>query len=76
MGTQFVSELSKLFNHYGHASALESIALQAAMLVPVLLLHSWKSKPRDHIACLERHLPLWLDGDVDALLAEGVAIQQ
>ena len=38
VGTQLVSELSKLFNYYGRASALESIALRAAMLMPALLL--------------------------------------
>ena len=74
VSTQFISELLKLFSHYGCAS----IALQTAMLMPALLLQrpSWKSKPHDHIAYLERHLPLWLDGDVNALLAEGVTIQQ
>lgn len=47
-------------------------------VMPALLLQrsSWKSKPHDHIACLEQCLPLWLDGDVDALLAESFAIQQ
>ena len=47
MGNRFVSELSKLFNNYGHFSALESVALKAAMVMPALLLQRpfWKSKP-------------------------------
>jgi len=71
------SELSKLFINYGCSSALESIALKAAMVMPALLLQCpfWKSKPRDHTHCLERRLPLWLGGDIDTLVAEGTSIQ-
>jgi len=34
-----------------------------------------ESKPRDHSHCLERWLPLWLEGDIDALVDEGATIQ-
>jgi len=59
------------------SSALESIALKAAMVMPALLLQRpfWKFKPCDHTHCLERRLPLWLGGDIDALVAEGTTIQ-
>ena len=38
---------SKLFNSYGHSSAIESVALKAAMVMLALLLQRpfWKSKP-------------------------------
>ena len=38
MGTQFVTELAKLYDGYGSASAMESVALKAAMVLPPLLL--------------------------------------
>ena len=37
-GTSFVSELAYLFRSYGESTALESVALRAAMLMPILLL--------------------------------------
>ena len=79
MGTDFVSELlDSLRPGYGSASALESRALKAAMVLPAPLLQRphGRSKSRDHVKCLERRLPLWRDGDIDALLDEGRAIQQ
>ena len=65
VGSAFVSELTNLFNSYGNASAQECIALKAAMVMPALLLQRphVNSKSRDHLACLERRLPLWKDGN-------------
>ena len=37
-GKLFVSEMARLFRAYGEGSALESIALKAAMIMPALLL--------------------------------------
>jgi len=74
-GTEFVNRLSNLFNCYGTVSALECIA---ALVMPALLLqhpHS-HSKSRDHLACLERRLPLWKDGNILTLLEEGSIIQK
>ena len=34
------------------------------------------SKSHDHLACLERHLPLWKDGNILMLLEEGKIMQQ
>ena len=38
VGTNFVRELSKLFDSYGTASTIECITLKAAMVMPALLL--------------------------------------
>ena len=77
-GKSFVSELARLFKAFATSSALESIALKAATLLPVLLLQkpSHKSKAKDHITCLERRLDTWQEGDLQELLREGRAIQQ
>ena len=57
---------------------LESIALTAAMVLPQLLLQkpSHNSRVKDHIKCLQRRMSLWDDGDIQALVVEGKAIQQ
>ena len=77
-GSAFVSELTNLFNNYGNASGQECIALKAAMVMPALLLQRphVNSKSRDHLACLERRLPLWKDGNILTFLEEGKNIQQ
>jgi len=69
--------LVKLFHSYGEAGALEAIAIKAAMLMRALILqkpHSQTSKC-DLTSCLQRCLSLRSQGDVDALLNEGCAIQ-
>ena len=38
VGTSFVTELASLFRSYGESTALESVALRAAMVMPILLL--------------------------------------
>ena len=50
MGTQFITELAKLYDGYGSASAMESVALKAAMVLPPLLLQKphRQSKSREH----------------------------
>ena len=54
-GRDFVSELSRLYLAYGSASTLESVALKAAIVFPILLLQkpSKGSKIKNHIKCLE-----------------------
>jgi len=71
-GTDFVTELSKLFQNYGTAPAMECIALKAAMVIPSLLLQRphQNSKSHDHVICLEHRLPLWHDGNILDLLNE------
>jgi hypothetical protein len=74
---QFVSELSRLFSAFAHQTSQESVALKATVVMPSLLLQKpfKSSKPKDHIACLERRLPLWHEGNLDALVHEGRSIQ-
>jgi len=63
--------------HYGEESALEPIALTAAMVMPVLLLQKPhpSSKSQDHVACLHRRLDSWKTGDINNLMIEGRTIQ-
>ena len=77
MGKALVVEITRMFRAYTDASALESIALKAAMVVPALLLQKPhpKSKVKDHINHLERHLQLWKEGDLEKLMEEGHTIQ-
>jgi hypothetical protein len=76
-GRKFVSEVSRLFRAYGESSALESIGLMAAMILPALVLQkpSPKAKTKELTCCLERRLALWEKGDILALLMEGKIIQ-
>ena len=76
-GKAFTDELSKLFKAYGENSALEPIALKAAMVLPSLLLQKphQGSKSRDHRECLTRRLSLWQSGDINNLMLEGRTIQ-
>lgn len=76
-GKEFVRELSRLYSAYGSASALESVALKAAVVLPILVLQkpSRTFKTKQHIL-LERRLGLWSNGDLDELVREGRAIQQ
>ena len=75
-GKDFVRELSKLYLAYGSASALESVALKAAIVLPILLLQkpSRASKTKYHITHLERRW--WSNGDLAELVREGTVIQQ
>ena len=76
VGKSFVTELARLYTAYVLASALESVALKAPVVLPLLLQKPSKSsKNRDHISCIERRMPLWLEGELSELLHEGRAIQ-
>ena len=76
-GTAFVRELSRLFRAFADSSALEGVALKAAMTMPALLLQKPfpSSKSRDHVQRLDHRLQLWKDGNLNALLSEGRTIQ-
>ena len=76
-GTSFVREVSRMFQAYAESSALEGIAMKAAMILPALLLqkpHS-RSRTKEHVKHLERRLSLWKGGNLDSLLEEGQTIQ-
>ena len=74
VGRDFVSELARAF---GSASALESVAIKATIVLPILLLQkpSKVSKTKDHVRCLERRLQHWVNGDLEELTREGRTIQ-
>ena len=76
-GKLFVKELARLFNAFATSSALESVALKAATVLPLLALQKThrNSKTKDHIACLERRMRLWDAGDLPELVREARAIQ-
>ena len=78
VGKCFASELARLFKAFATGSAMECIALKAAVLLPILLLQkpTRRSKAKVHSSCLERRLNTWLRGDLDELLKEGRTIQQ
>ena len=61
VGKSFVAELSRLYNGFASGSALESITLMAAIVLPILVLQSphRRSRVKEHIVCLERCLKLW-----------------
>ena len=77
VGISFVRELARLFQAYADSSALESVALFAAMSMPSLLLQkpSGKMQAKDLSKHLERRLTLWSNGNISALLEEGRVIQ-
>ena len=77
-GKSFVSELASLYKAFVSSSAMESIAMKAIIVLPILLLQkpSAKSKAKEHNACLERRLNTWLGGDLSDLLLEGRTIQR
>ena len=62
-GRLFVQEVTRLFTAYAENSALESVSLKAAMIMPTLLLQKphQRSKPKEFSSHLERRLKLWLE---------------
>ena len=76
-GTAFVRQLSRMFRDYADCSALESVAMKAAMIVPAFLLQKPHplSKAKDHVLHLERCLQLWASRKLKELLHEGRTIQ-
>ena len=75
MGKAFICELTQMFRAYNYAdsSALESAALQAAVVMPTLLLHKThhRSKAKDHRLCLEHPSHATVDGWRCGSLDEG-----
>ena len=76
-GKAFVRELTRMFRAYADGSALESVAMKAAMVMPALLLQKPhpRSKAKDHTLHLERRLRQWSEGDLEGLMKEGNTIQ-
>ena len=76
-GKSFINELARQFLAFATGSALESVALKATTVLPLLVLQKShrNSKAKDHIACLERRMKLWEEGNIEELVREGRAIQ-
>ena len=57
-GKSFVSEPNRMYMAFATGSAMEYIAMKAAIVLPVLLLQkpSRNSKAKEHSACLGSHL--------------------
>ena len=68
-GKSFTLELARMYKALAELSALESIALKAATIMPILLLQkpSKRSKTKDHIRYLQRRLISWKDGNLNEL---------
>ena len=76
-GRSFVAELARLYRAFANGSAMESIALMATTVLPILALQlpHKRSKVKEHIKYLERRLKTWSDGDLTTLVKEGRTIQ-
>ena len=77
-GKKFVEETTRLATAFAERSALESVALQALMVMPALLLQDpgGSLNHRQRADGLERRLRLWSDGNIEELLLEGRVIQR
>ena len=77
IGNSFVRQLVRLFRSFADSSALESVVLYAAMVMPSLLLQRPQQKlsSKKLIGHLERRLSLWSNGDIETLLIEARSIQ-
>lgn len=76
-GKSFTNELSHVFDAFPTSSALETVTLKAATVLPKLLLQRpfHNSKTKDHIKCLEMYLSKWKEVDLTSSLGEGKTIQ-
>ena len=77
-GKALISELARLYQSYADNSPLQGIALKACSVMQSLLLQKphAKSKTKEHVACLERRMALWMEGNIDKLILEGKCIQK
>ena len=77
IGKMFVKELAHLFLAFAQGSAMERIAIHAAMLAYTLLLQKphQASKCKEHAKALERRIKARQEGDIDGLMREGRTIQ-
>ena len=69
-----MKEVVRLFQGFADNSSLER---EAITLIQILLLQkpSKRSKTKDHVCHLKRHLDLWSSGNIQQLLDEGRCIQ-
>ena len=76
-GKSFIKEMTKMIEMWNNDGNLKDICLKAAMVMPALILQkpTFKSKSKEHSACLSRRMKLWLEGDFDSLMKESRTIQ-
>ena len=76
-GKSFIKEMTKMIEVWNNDGNLKDICLKAAMVMPALLLQkpTFKSKSKEHSACLTRRMKLWLERDFDTLMKESRTIQ-
>ena len=79
-GKGFIEEMIRLVNSWTYKSNIETIALQALMILMImvgLLLQktSLNSKSKKNSEILKRRLSLWENGQPDQLMSEGKTIQ-
>ncbi len=77
-GKNSLKHFSNLYCAFASASALESVALKAATIFPILMLQKPQraSKNKEHILCLVRRLKAWKEGNLNDLVLEGRTIQR
>ena len=78
IGRDFIDQLSKHINDWNNGSAMQHLALKAAIVLLAVGLQKpyQKSKAKEHQECLEKRLKLWRNGKIDCLLREGRMIQR
>ena len=78
IGRDFIDQLSKHINDWNSGTAMQHLALKAAIVLLAVRLQKphQKSKAKEHQVCLEKRLKLWRNGKIDCLLREGRMIQR
>ena len=79
-GKGFIEEMIRLVNSWTYKSNIETIALQALMILMIMLglllqKTSLNSKSKKNSEILKRRLSLWENGQPDQLMSEGKTIQ-
>ena len=75
-GKQFVAKITRLFESFATESALEAVALKAAMTLPSAVASEAACQVQGTRTYLRRRLSLWDKGNIVELLKEGRAIQR
>ena len=77
-GRDLIDQLTKHINDWNNGTALQHIALKAAIVLLAVALQkpSQKSKAKQHQQCLEKRMELWKNGEIECLVREGKAIQR
>ena len=79
-GKGFIEEMIRLVNSWTYKSNIETLALQALMILMIMLglllqKTSLNSKSKKNSEILKQRLSLWENGQPDQLMSEGKTIQ-